>query len=476
MKKLLVLLSFCAITNLYSQSWKSSSGGNAFDGKYKTAYVQGVGSEFPYNKPLLTVNLYNDESLNFYIASAGYFQSESETSVKWIFSNEPNVIYITDDLSISKDNKIIFLNSFKNSITSDYLSRLDFINKLKTASRVDVRISDKYDDNDIVFKLSGSSRAINFVISKKYKNKIEAIKKEIELEYELKRIELEAELEKERLEKEQRELSIKRITTLLSDYSLKNVEIENVIKKIVTYSKRENFKLDSIQSIKIEPTKTLSAHLHLLNLNKDLIYKIDYIDYEAPSYIAKLKGERRNLDSIHISKIIKEYKLSISESNNLLEAILKKSINSYSLLTAFDSLSINLPSKFISTPNIYLIDKDTQSEMSIPYASLLIPEYIKKLTVKRERDIIDRSLFLLSKYELTKEEELKIVNNFKVAEVLKTKAEDIADVIIVLNRKIPGLTKINLLNASGINLYTINIADKAFTKQLKRKISKLKLG
>jgi len=476
MKKLLVLLSFCAITNLYSQSWKFSSGGNAFDGKYKTAYVQGKGSEFPYNKPLLTVNLYNDESLNFYIASAGYFQSESETSVKWIFSNEPKVIYITEDLSISKDNKIIFLNSFKNSITREYLSRLDFINKLKTASRVDVRISDKYDDNDIAFKLSGSSKAINFVISKKYKNKIEAIKKEIELEYELKRIEIEKKLILENEEKEKRELIVKNISSLLNNYNLSEIELDKVISKIISYSKIENFNLDSIASLNIESTKTLSAHLNLLDQNDVLIYKIEYIEYAIGSYINKLKTQRRGMDSLHISKLIKFHKLSKDESNNLLKAVLNLSPSKKSLLTDFDSLSVNLPSKFISDPSINLINTKNKSEKSIPYASRLIPEYIKQLTVKRERDIIDRSLFLLSKYQLTKEEELKIINSFQVDKLSKTKALEITTAQIVINRKVPGLTKIALYNKSGKNIYTINIIGKTFAKQLKRKISKLKLG
>ena len=76
MKNLLFILFLCAITNLHSQSWGFKSGGNAFDGKYRTAYVQGSGTDFPYNKPLLTINLFNDDLLNFYITSAGYFQSE----------------------------------------------------------------------------------------------------------------------------------------------------------------------------------------------------------------------------------------------------------------------------------------------------------------------------------------------------------------------------------------------------------------
>jgi len=52
----------------FGQSWKSSEGGNAFDGKYKTSSVKGKGDNFPYNSPTMVINKFEGEDLNFYIS------------------------------------------------------------------------------------------------------------------------------------------------------------------------------------------------------------------------------------------------------------------------------------------------------------------------------------------------------------------------------------------------------------------------
>lgn len=475
MKKLLFIVALFTITINSAQTWKYKAGGNAFDGKYRTAYVQGRGTDFPYNKPLLTINLFNDDLLNFYIASAGYFNSESDISILWIFNDEPNIIYKTIDFSISKDNSTIFLSSFRNTTTYEYLTRLDFINKLKSASKVDVRISDKYSDKDIIFKLSGSTKAINYVISKKYNDKIAAIIKEIELEYELKKLEEEEKKIKEKEEKEKRELSVQKITSLLDDYNLLQYEIDKVIGKIVSYSESEKFNLDSINSLNIETTKTFSAHLNLLDINDNLIYKIKFIEYGFDSFIEKLKAQRRATDSIHISSLIKSHNMSFSESNNLLKAILNSSENSIYLLSDFDSICVNLPSKFISYPNVHLFNKKNKTEKSISFANRLIPNYIKQLTDSKVNEIIAKILSLLNKYQLTKEEEIIIINNFKAEELITTKLSVLVKAVIVQNRKIPSLTKINIIDKFGKNVHSISIIDKPFYKLIKRKIGRLNL-
>ena len=77
-KIILFTILLCQVT-ISAQSWSFKSGGNAFDGKYKTSSIKGKGTDFPYNNPLLVINLFKEESLNFYIAEAGYFQDLSET-------------------------------------------------------------------------------------------------------------------------------------------------------------------------------------------------------------------------------------------------------------------------------------------------------------------------------------------------------------------------------------------------------------
>ena len=168
MKKILLCLIFFlfSLQLIEAQIWKYVSSGNDFDGKYKTSSVTGVASRYPYNKPTLVINYFDkDESLNFYISDAGYYSESSGVKVLWVFSNEKEVIYEASAREISSNGKIIFFYEFKSSKSDEYISIYEFINKLKNASSVSVRVSDKYDTNDINFSLKGSTNAINYVIS-----------------------------------------------------------------------------------------------------------------------------------------------------------------------------------------------------------------------------------------------------------------------------------------------------------------------
>ena len=165
MKKLLFLSILSIQITTSAQSWKYESGGSDFDGKYKTSYVKGSGSKFPYNDPVMAINKYdNSPSVNFYISSAGYFQEDTGVNILWVFNNEPNVIYSTYDWSYSADNKILFFKEFNDPNSDNKISSYEFMEKLKSASKVSVRISDKYGSNDLVFSLSGSTKAIDFVL------------------------------------------------------------------------------------------------------------------------------------------------------------------------------------------------------------------------------------------------------------------------------------------------------------------------
>lgn len=166
MKKVVTpLVLFFIIITSEAQTWKYESGGSDFDGKYKTSYVTGKGSEFPYKTPLMAINKFDkNDGFNFYISGAGYSQEDSGLKVLWVFSNEPDTIYSTYDFSISNDGKIIFFKEFNDPNSEDKMSSAEFINKLKTASKVSVRVKDNYGSNDLIFSLSGSTKAINYVL------------------------------------------------------------------------------------------------------------------------------------------------------------------------------------------------------------------------------------------------------------------------------------------------------------------------
>ena len=168
MKTLLSLSALLITLTLTAQSWTFSKGGNAFDGTYKTSSIVGKGTEFPYKTPSLVINKFdNDEQINFYLNGAGYHQDDTGLSIKWVFDNEPQTIYSSYSWSLSEDGKIIFFNRFNNpKEKSTKLEDIDIIEKLTKANKVSIRVSDDYGSNDLVFSLSGSTKAISFVLPK----------------------------------------------------------------------------------------------------------------------------------------------------------------------------------------------------------------------------------------------------------------------------------------------------------------------
>jgi hypothetical protein len=173
MKTLLSLSALLITLTLTAQSWTFSEGGNAFDGKYKTSSVIGKGTNYPYTKPSLVINKFEgEENINFYISGGGYFQEKTGISVLWVFDNEPNKIYSTYDWTISSDGKILFFREFNNPDGLARLKPIDIIDKLTLANKVTVRMKDDYGSNDVVFSLSGSSKAINSVIPQDERKKI----------------------------------------------------------------------------------------------------------------------------------------------------------------------------------------------------------------------------------------------------------------------------------------------------------------
>jgi hypothetical protein len=81
--------------------------------------------------------------MNFCMSSSGYYSSEYDVQILFVFNTGPNIIYYSNEISRSKDNEPIFLSSFK-SDTANYKSRIDFIEKLKKASRLNVSLKVKF--------------------------------------------------------------------------------------------------------------------------------------------------------------------------------------------------------------------------------------------------------------------------------------------------------------------------------------------
>ena len=157
----------CSIAiNAKGQSWKSESGGNAFDGEYVTAFIQGKSTSTTYKSPLIVLNKYEGKELNFYLAGAGYFQEGTGVSIQWIFDNDKNKMFSTYGWSYSADGKSLFLSDFNHpTYLTTKMNATAFLKYFKEGSTVDIRISDDYSKVDLSFSLSGFTKATNQIIT-----------------------------------------------------------------------------------------------------------------------------------------------------------------------------------------------------------------------------------------------------------------------------------------------------------------------
>jgi hypothetical protein len=146
--------------NLTGQTWRYEESGNAFDGKYKTAYVKGKGGKFPYETPTFVVNRFNDEySLNLYFSGVGYAGCENNYIKIKFDSEEPIYMYFVNP---DKANETWFIDkTLKDTDLSVNMYAL--LDKMRTHTTMHVRVGNDCFTHDYSFPLSGSTKAINFV-------------------------------------------------------------------------------------------------------------------------------------------------------------------------------------------------------------------------------------------------------------------------------------------------------------------------
>lgn len=163
MKRIILtfFISLIIITYTIGQKWTYSSGGNAFDGQYKTSSITGTGGKFPYNKPVFVVNLFENNQLNVYLSQAGY--AGCDNKIAYIKFDNDSKLY-TFGISTNSDRDVWFLQKdYKNEQSS--LSIPTLLEKLKIHNKFYVRLSGDCGQNDYEFSLLGSSVAIDYVTS-----------------------------------------------------------------------------------------------------------------------------------------------------------------------------------------------------------------------------------------------------------------------------------------------------------------------
>lgn len=177
MKQLVTfVLLFLFVPFATSQNWTYKSTGNDFDGKIRTARIDGKGGEFPYNTPSLIINYFeSDKSLNFYIIDMGYTGCDNNLAV---FIIDGSKRFKTTSISDNAENTALFFETFEstNSIEYSNLQLLEMLQLLQSGSRLSIRVSNDCYQRDFTFTLSGSTAAINYVLGRDFENELAGLK------------------------------------------------------------------------------------------------------------------------------------------------------------------------------------------------------------------------------------------------------------------------------------------------------------
>lgn len=227
---ILPILMLISITS-YGQ-WTYSSGKSDFDGSYKTSRIVGSGGVFPYNKPVLVVNKFNNSTLNIYITNAGY--SGCNDLIIYMKFNGEEKIYETSYVSSGVNNDAWFISSFKD------LENYELIAKFMKHSFLSVRLNSSCSSVDYKFSLRGATRALNFVLGKNWlEQKKQEAKKQKLLDSSL----IDEQRKKIEVEKKQKEKKNKEKN--LKIYSFKKKQKSQMNMPLLNLEKQKN-KADSI--------------------------------------------------------------------------------------------------------------------------------------------------------------------------------------------------------------------------------------
>jgi hypothetical protein len=241
MKQITLLVCFILCQISYGQ-WTYKKGGNKFDGEYKTASIIGEGREWPYIKPTLVINKFGNKEPNLYLTGIG-FTGCSNSTISFAFDSMDEVWTYT--AASDKEKEAAFVIGL--TIEIHYIIEL-----LKTEPRVYVRYEDDCNKKDFEFSLSGSTKAINYVVGDYYKKYLAILDKKIEDE----RIERNEQRKKDSIRNEIRKQDIEERKRIDSIQAAKN--------KIILEKQSESFQKELLNAfdfrdleVNARPLKTL---------------------------------------------------------------------------------------------------------------------------------------------------------------------------------------------------------------------------
>lgn len=161
MKRLILLLCLFFISGQLSFSqWRFNEGGNNFDGNFKSASVQGVGSRFPYDDPILHINRFESGSENLYLKETGYYFDDEDVYIRFYF-DDTETVYKVDEYSVGREGKTLFMNEISTVSDDVFIDKVDLIELLKKHSVMRIRVTSRNSRNDIIIPLQGSTNALN---------------------------------------------------------------------------------------------------------------------------------------------------------------------------------------------------------------------------------------------------------------------------------------------------------------------------
>tara|TARA_B100000767_G_scaffold274541_1_gene307875 strand:- start:1181 stop:2491 length:1311 start_codon:yes stop_codon:yes gene_type:complete len=164
MKNASLILLLIIPISVFSQ-WRYVQTNDDFEGIYRYSEVVGKGYDRTYDDPTLILRKYKKEnSFDLYIDDAGYFTTNSKNNILIKFDNE-DIFYLTEGLP-SKDRSALFIYNdiWKGKIGGEQINRIELLEKMMKGSKISVRLKTDYKTYDINFSLSGSTKAINYVL------------------------------------------------------------------------------------------------------------------------------------------------------------------------------------------------------------------------------------------------------------------------------------------------------------------------
>ncbi|AEH02553.1 hypothetical protein [Lacinutrix sp. 5H-3-7-4] len=265
----------------YSQDWQYYVGNNAFDGEFKSASIQGLSDNYPYVNPLLNVNVWNEKTLNFHIKNSGFSQEGTMHSILFLPNIEPKVIYYVGNINISSDGKTIFLKSFKTDYVKN-ISLINFLEILKKASKIDVRVKTEFGNYDIHFNMDGYADALTKVLTKNFIRNSNLTNVDIQKNSDLILKNISDHISKENE-------GINKIKSLLLNIGVEENEISDAAKNLKI--KLDEYNIEVNELSRIEPKINFLKNLNLV-LYDSKNMKITSVLLDIPNFLNKLKKEK----------------------------------------------------------------------------------------------------------------------------------------------------------------------------------------